>query len=279
MCLIVVAWQAHPEFPLVLAANRDEFFARPTAAADFWPDAPAILAGRDLAAGGTWLGLARAEDRSRATQWRLAALTNYRDPAQQRPDARSRGELTTAFLRADLGAFEHATALSKNCREYGGFNLLIASLGREGAGELAYCHNLAEALGQQAPASPQRLAPGIHAVSNSVLDTPWPKLQQARQQFAEALRLLPDSDAFNTAALALLADRQRAADADLPNTGVSLAWERVLSSIFVAAPDYGTRASTLLWIDRQGQASLLEVSFGPGGEEQQRRHFLLPPQP
>lgn len=273
MCLIVVAWQAHPDFPLVVAANRDEFFARPTAAAALWDDAPGLLAGRDLQAGGTWLGLAKTG--AVTPGWRFSALTNFRHPASQFPDARSRGELPTHFLASRQPAGEFAAELMATGTTYGGFNLLTANLSADGRGELAYCHNLSPLLGNQAPPSPQILTPGIHAVSNSVLDTPWPKLQQARAEFAHALEDLPDSVAFSKAALGLLADQQRAADAELPATGVPLKWERILSSIFVHSPDYGTRASTLLWIDRHGQANFREVTFGPGAEQTDDRQFKL----
>jgi uncharacterized protein with NRDE domain len=154
--------------------------------------------------------------------------------------------------------------------------LLTATLDDNGQGELSYSHNLSSLLAAATPHTPQILTPGIHAVSNSVLDTPWPKLQQARQQFAVALQQLPNTTAFTQAALTLLTDRQRAIDRDLPSTGVSLEWERVLSSIFVHSPEYGTRASTVLWIDRQGRASFLEIGFGPGGKRLTERCFTLP---
>lgn len=277
MCLIVVAWQAHPDFPLVVAANRDEFFARPTAAAALWDDAPGLLAGRDLQAGGTWLGLHRRPPGSSAAHftYRFAALTNFRHPASQFPEARSRGELPSRFLMAEASAYDFAHELSQSGQAYGGFNLLTATLNAAGAGELTYCHNLTDLLPAEAPPTPQRLVPGIHAVSNSVLDTPWPKLQQARERFANALEHLPDTGQFSQAALALLTDRQRATDAELPRTGVPLEWERILSSIFVHSPNYGTRASTLLWIDRHGQANFREISFGPDGVVTDERQFTL----
>jgi len=237
MCLILIAWQAHPDYPLVVAANRDEFFARPTAAAAFWPDAPQVLAGRDLEAGGTWLGASR--------QRRFAALTNYRGGGRQRVDARSRGALVADFLTSRASPVAYLTQLETSAAEYNGFNLVV------GDGEsLAYYSNRGD--GQ-----PRWLNPGIYGLSNHLLDTPWPKLASAKAAFAAALLALPANDLF----LDLLADQEIVPDTHLPETGVPLAWERILSAVFVCSENYGTRASTLLTIDRDGRTTLLERSF------------------
>jgi uncharacterized protein with NRDE domain len=237
MCLILIAWQAHPDYPLVVAANRDEFFARPTAAAAFWPDAPQVLAGRDLEAGGTWLGVSR--------QRRFAALTNYREGGRQRVDARSRGALVADFLTSRASPVAYLTQLETAAAEYNGFNLVV------GNGEsLAYYSNRGD--GQ-----PRWLKPGIYGLSNHLLDTPWPKLASAKAAFAAALLALPANDLF----LDLLADQEIVPDTHLPETGVPLAWERILSAVFVCSENYGTRASTLLTIDRDGRTTLLERSF------------------
>jgi uncharacterized protein with NRDE domain len=234
MCLILVAWRAHPDYPLIVAANRDEFFARPSAAAAFWPDSPDILAGRDLEAGGTWLGINR--------QLRFAAVTNYRDPANNQAGRHSRGSLTSNFLHSQASPNDYLAALAPN--DYAGFNLLVAD--RE---QLGYYSNIEKKVHQ--------LPAGIYGLSNRLLDTPWPKLVSAKQRFTAALASLPDEQAF----FALLADDELAPDEVLPNTGVSWEWEKKLSAIFVKSPDYGTRASTLLTVHHSGRTSLCERSF------------------
>jgi len=239
MCLIVVGWRAHADFPLLVAANRDEFHARPTAPAARWPDAPQVIGGRDLEAGGTWLGI--------TDTGRFAAVTNVREPGVA-PGARSRGGLTRDFLLSDTPAADYAARIAGS--EYSGFNLLLG----DGA-TLLYCSNR--------ESEARVLAPGIYGLSNHRLDSPWPKLQTARQRFAAALPGLPDENAF----FELLADKGIAADADLPNTGVPLAWERLLSAVFVQSPDYGTRASTVAWRRADGAIRLHERSFAPNGEQ------------
>ena len=241
MCLIVVGWRAHPEYPLVVAANRDEFYARPTADAARWPDAPDVFGGIDLEAGGTWLGIGR--------DGRFAAVTNVREPGAAKGRL-SRGLLTRNFLLSDRSAAEYAGAIDG--ADYAGFNLLL------GDGQaLWYLSN------RDGP--PRALPPGIYGLSNRSLDTPWPKLVQARTAFAEALRSLPDE----AACFALLADRSTVDDADLPSTGVPLAWERLLSAIFVCSERYGTRASTLVLQETTGHSTLIERSFDASGKETQ----------
>lgn len=238
MCLIVFGWQVHPEFPLVVAANRDEFFARPTRPAGHWPDYPQVMGGLDLQAGGTWLGISQTG--------RFAAITNVREP-QMPPGRQSRGALTRNFLISDLSATAYAKGIERN--DYAGYNLLL------GDGQsLVYCSNRT--------AAPQVLSAGIYGLSNHVLDSEWPKLVKAQQQFSVALESLPDETGF----FELLSDRSIAADQDLPNTGVALEWERLLSAVFVQSPDYGTRASTVVLQDNKGMIKLSERSFGPGGE-------------
>ncbi len=239
MCLILLAWQTHPDFPLVVAANRDEFFARPSAPADFWVEAPDILAGRDLQAGGTWLGVSRGQ--------RFSALTNYREGSRQRADAPSRGALVADFLAGESDPEAYLAALSKRGADYNGFNLFVGEGQR-----LGYYSNR--------NSGTRWLSPGIYGLSNHLLDTPWPKLSLAKTAFAEALTQLPASDAF----FELLADQEIVPDTHLPETGVPLEWERILSAVFVNSPDYGTRASTLLTMHRSGQTKLIERSFGQG---------------
>ncbi|UCV24811.1 MULTISPECIES: NRDE family protein [Azonexaceae] len=238
MCLIVVGWRVHPDFPLVVAANRDEFYARPTAPLGRWPDAPEVIGGLDLEAGGTWLGVSESG--------RFAAVTNVREPGMAK-GAQSRGGLTRGFLTARSSAAEYATEIDGN--QYSGFNLLL------GDGDtLVYCSNR--------DGQPRPLAPGIYGLSNHLLDSPWPKLLAARQRFAEALSRLPDESAF----FELLADQAIVADENLPSTGVPIEWERLLSAIFVKSESYGTRASTLVWQDAGGNITVHENSFGPNGQ-------------
>lgn len=250
MCLIVLAWQVHPDYPLVVAANRDEYFSRPTLPATFWPEAPDVLGGRDLQAGGSWLGISR--------DGRFAALTNYREGDAPRAGARSRGALVGDYLCGPDDAATHLADAAAHAGDYGAFNLLVGD--RERLGYLANRGPLGAP-----PAPPRWLPAGIHGLSNHLLDTPWPKLAAARTAFAAALRTLPDEGAF----FRLLADREIVADHRLPATGVPLAWERVLSAIFVAAPehDYGTRASTLLAVHREGSVLFVERRFDAAGRE------------
>ena len=241
MCLIVVGWQAHPDYPLVVAANRDEYLARPAVPAHWWTDAPALLAGRDLEAGGTWLGVSRGG--------RFAALTNYRDPTQHRPGTPSRGTLVRNCLTSDEETTEHLQRVATVSRNYAGFNLLLSDGKRLGIHE-------------STTGAVRLLEAGIYGLSNHVLDTPWPKVALARERFADALLQLPGEAFF----LEMLRDELPATDAQLPQTGLSREWERWLSSAFIRAPGYGTRCSTLLTMDRDGEVTLREWSWDEHGE-------------
>jgi uncharacterized protein with NRDE domain len=237
MCLILVAWQTHPAFPLVVAANRDEFYARPSAAVGPWAEDPRVQGGRDLQAGGTWLGVR--ED------GRFAAVTNVREPGAA-TGVRSRGFLPLDFLLGDQPPSEHLAAIDG--AQYSGFNLLLAD-----ADALWYCSN------RDGAARP--LAPGVYGLSNLLLDTPWPKLVTAKARFFSALGTLPALDEF----FAILADPEIVPDHSLPDSGVPLEWERLLSAVFVQSESYGTRASAVLTRDRQGAIRLNERRFGSGG--------------
>ena len=237
MCLIVVGWRVHPDFPLVAAANRDEFHARPTAVANFWANAPEVIAGRDLEAGGTWLGITRSG--------RFAAVTNVREPGAAK-GIHSRGRLTQAFLEGRQTPADHVGRIEMG--NYAGFNLLV------GDGQsLWYCSNRG--------AKPLELSPGVYGLSNHLLDSPWPKLLTARQGFAQAMTRLPDREPL----FGILADDEIVPDTELPDTGIPLDWERRLSAIFVRAEGYGTRASTVVVQSTDGSISFEERSFGPGG--------------
>lgn len=248
MCLILFAWQAHPDYPLVVAANRDEFFARPTAAADFRADAPDVLAGRDLQAGGTWLGVAR--------DGRFAALTNYRDPSHNKTDAPSRGELVSRFLSGGQTPRRYLADLENGAESYNGFNLLCGDLA-----ELGWFSNRG--------AGGRMLAPGVYGLSNHLLDTPWPKVARGKAALSAALPALPDEAPL----FALLRDERAAPDDALPRTGLSPEWERRLSAAFIRAPGYGTRSATVLLIDKTGKARFTEQTFLPDAVPGERREF------
>jgi uncharacterized protein with NRDE domain len=242
MCLILFAHRAHPAYPLVVAANRDEWFRRPTVPAGFWPDAPEVFAGRDLEQHGTWLGITR--------HGRFAALTNYRDPGANRPEAPSRGALVSAFLRARLPPAEYLEHLRGDAARYNGFSLLAG----DGA-TLCYFSNREGEI--------RSLAPGVYGLSNSLLDVPWPKVQSGKIRLAAAL----DGGPTATALLDLLDNTQFAPERELPNTGVGVDWERKLSSLRILADGYGTRSSTALLVGADGEVSFVERSFDEAGGE------------
>ena len=248
MCLILVAWRVHPDYPLVVAANRDEFFPRPTAPAAFWNDAPQVLAGRDLEAGGTWMGITR--DRC------FAALTNFRDPAQMRKDAPSRGRLVADFLTGSDAPQAYLEQISSYGSRCNGYNLLV------GNGESLWW---ASNMGGEA----RKLEPGVYGVSNHLLDTPWPKVGAGKTALAAAIDGLPDEQAL----FELLRDEGIHPDDALPRTGVPLEWERLLSSAFVKSPGYGTRGSTLLCVDREGWIAFDEQTWLPGAQRGERLRY------
>ncbi|WP_338522235.1 NRDE family protein [Pseudomonas batumici] len=238
MCLIVFAWRPGHAQPLIVAANRDEFYARPSLPLAQWPEAPRVYAGRDLEAGGTWLGI--------GAGGRFAALTNIRNPNQP-VGRRSRGELVARFLTEDQPAEDYLAEVRARSQEYGGFNLLV------GTADTLWHFNSHEG-------EPRQLTEGVYGLSNAGLDTPWPKLLKARAALSWELR-----DPRPEALLALLGDPTSAPLAELPDTGVGVATESLLSSIFIASPSYGTRASTVLIVHADGRRHLLERSFGPYG--------------
>lgn len=238
MCLIVFAWRPDHAQPLIVAANRDEFYARPSLPLAQWPETPQVHAGRDQEAGGTWLGI--------GANGRFAALTNIRDPHRP-PGRRSRGELVARFLTGEVPIDDYLAEVVERSPEYGGFNLLVGNM-----------HELWHFNARESEAV--MLQPGIYGVSNASLDTPWPKLLRAKAALSAAL-----DDPRPEALLALLSDPQTAPFAELPDTGVGLATETLLSSVFIASQSYGTRASTALIVHADGSRHLVERSFGPYG--------------
>jgi uncharacterized protein with NRDE domain len=245
MCLIVLSWKTSPAARLAVAANRDEFFARATAPAAWWPDTPSVLAGRDLAAGGTWLGVTRTG--------RFAALTNFRDmSAPKKAGAPSRGALVSEFLRGEESAREFLARLRAGSDAFEGFNLLVSD------GDEMWSFSNVEG-------EPVLLAPGVYGLSNHLLETPWPKVTAARERLAEAVAAEAAPQELEASLLALLGNRAMATDGALPDTGLPLAWERALSAAFVVLPGYGTRASTSVVVAKDGGVRFVELSFGHGG--------------
>jgi uncharacterized protein with NRDE domain len=244
MCLLVIAWQVHPRYRLVVAANRDEFHERPTEPMALWPPPDDLIAGRDLRAGGTWLGV----DRSR----RFGIVTNFRELQRPAPGAPSRGNLIPGYLRNPAPVTEYIHNLEAVAEQYSGFNLLLTD------------HDSLWYVSNRAPRFAQSLPPGIYGLSNELLDTPWPKLQRVRQRFDA---LINQADTLPEEALfAILADpTQAGVDDSLPDTGLSREWEQLLSSPFISNGEYGTRCSTLVRIDETGALTLNERRFGPQG--------------
>ena len=253
MCIAAFAWNPESETPLVLAANRDEFFARPTEPMHWWPDQQ-ILAGRDLKGNGAWLGVTRAG--------RFALLTNVRNPALRREDAPSRGGIVKDFLESTIPSSVFVAALAENAPRYEGFNALCGQANAESR-ELSFLNSV-ERVGK-------RLEPGLYGLSNASLDTEWPKLIRIKQGLRHALAER-DLSAQDVRLLRLLQNPTPAADRQLPNTGVPIEWERALGSIFINRDDYGTRASTILRVSG-ARASVAEVNYAPDASVTKRSAF------
>ena len=243
MCLILLAFRVHEHYPLIVAANRDEHHHRPAAAAAFWEDHPQLYGGRDLEKSGTWMGITRTG--------RFAAITNYRDgqPAPAAP--RSRGALVSGFLTGDRAAQDFIGEISPAQDQYGGFGLLAGNLEA-----LMFYSN------RGAPAT--TVAPGIHGLSNHLLDTPWPKIRHGAAALQTALTGIDESAMVSTLFDAL-GDRTAADDARLPATGIPQQRERELSPAFICGEHYGTRSSTVLLVHSSGDVLFHEKRYGPNG--------------
>jgi uncharacterized protein with NRDE domain len=246
MCLIVFAWQVIPAVPLIAAANRDEFYAREAAPAAPWPEQPHIYAGRDLKAGGSWMGITRAEKASVSP--RFAAITNIRAPHEHRADAPSRGHLVSDYLAGSMSPQEYIEQIRAGADVYNGFNLVIGN--RE---TLIWFSNK----GGDEPRNGRPLEPGIYGLSNALLDSPWPKVLKTKAQFASLLCLGAPDDAY----FEMLADTTRAPDLRLPETGVPLEMERMLSAVRIESPGYGTRSSTVVKLYADAPAVLHEMQI------------------
>lgn len=240
MCVIFFAYKVHPEFPLILLANRDEFYNRPTRKAGFWEDYPNILAGRDLVGGGTWLGVTKSG--------RFAAVTNYRDPSAP-TGTNSRGHLTADFLKSDESAENYLTEIFNKADQFSGFNLLIGEI-NSAKNEIFYFSNRSNKI--------TKLTPGIYGLSNHLLDTAWHKVKTGKEAFAE---LLNEDKISNESFFELLSDKTIAVDESLPDTGIGYEFEKKLSQIFIETPVYGTRCSTVLTFDSNFKTNFEEKVY------------------
>jgi uncharacterized protein with NRDE domain len=238
MCLILLGIKSHPDYKLIITGNRDEFYDRPTMKAAFWDEAPYLLAGKDLLGGGTWFGITKGG--------RIAAISNYRDPNSDKKEAPSRGRLVSDFLLGSDSPGSYLDGIKGEAEQYNGFNLVAGIKDR-----ISWYSNRGKGI--------KGLGTGIYGLSNHLLDTPWPKVMKGKSEFSGLITrpVLPGSDEF----FKMLTDSTVALDKDLPNTGVGLERERMLSPIFISSPDYGTRSSTLLFIDRDDRVTFIERTF------------------
>lgn len=241
MCLINFQLHTHPHYPLIVAANRDESYDRPTAPAAFWEDEPNILAGRDLLQFGTWLGITK--------QGRFAALTNYRDPAHMEPGKVSRGAIVRDYLTQDVSPLAFIQSLQETKDDYSGFNLIAGN-----PQQLLHYNNVQNEITE--------IIAGTHGLSNDSLNTPWPKVTKGKnllKSYVAGTDKLQIDELFN-----ILSNTDRAMDEDLPDTGVGLNLERQLSPLFIKTPLYGTRSSTVLLIDEDNQVTFVERTYNKG---------------
>lgn len=243
MCLIAFSYKQHPRYDLVFIANRDEFYQRPTRAAQFWQDYPGVLAGKDLKAGGTWMGITRSGS--------FAALTNYRDPEMKKENPPSRGQLVLDYLTGREDPASYLAQVDRRADKYDGFNLLTGTMDR-----LMYYSNKEKSI--------RKVPPGVHGLSNHLLDTPWKKVRDAKTGIQEVLdkQTIPVDELFE-----ILINDSVAGDEELPKTGLPADLERAVSPIFIKTGQYGTRSSTVLLVDKEGEVIFEERRFKPGTME------------
>ena len=242
MCMLLLSYQMHPGYPLVLAANRDEYYDRPTRPLDYWDDAPDILAGRDLKNQGTWLGLTRTG--------RIAAITNFREPALQNRNAPSRGLLVSNFSIGKESPERYLEHVKTIGHKYNGFNLIVG----DGAGMFYYSNRQNNI---------HRISSGVYGLSNRLLDTPWPKVKRGKAAFEAVISHHTKIDPENI--FSILEDKTRPSDDALPDTGYGLEWERLLSPIFISSSiyGYGTRSSSIILMEKSGKTTFWERTFTP----------------
>ncbi len=243
MCLIVFSYNSHPHYPLILLANRDEFYQRPTKTASWWDDFPHIIGGRDLKENGSWLAMTRHGE--------FAAITNFRDPFNIKKDVPSRGQLVLNFLNSDGTIHEFNKTLEENGATYNGFNLLYGDMD-----QIYYYSNQTNQV--------TSITAGIHGLSNALLNEPWPKVEKAKSKLAD---LSNGSNQFDLEkAVLFMNDTELALDDQLPNTGIGIEKERLLSPMHINIDGYGTRCSTIITIDNDSNVTFKEVSYLPKNE-------------
>jgi uncharacterized protein with NRDE domain len=264
MCLILFAWNSHPDYSLVVAANRDEFYERDTEGMAYWPEHPHILAGRDradvLGSPGTWLGFTKTG--------KFAALTNVRAPSEKNPDARTRGELSLMYLASKSSPTEFIQDNAKRFSQYNGFNLLMANFADPANAQMHWVSNrmfMGSNIRPRKVFPHQPLTPGVYGLSNAMLDTPWPKVNHRIAAFAQVIAMDNGSLKGAEQYLKVLADTRAASDHELPSTGVSKEWEKALSPAFIKTESYGTRSSTVLRVRKDGQFEMVERRFDATG--------------
>jgi uncharacterized protein with NRDE domain len=243
MCVIYIAFGQHPDHPLILLANRDENYARPSLAAAFWDDFPEIYAGRDLVGGGTWLGVSQSG--------RIAAVTNYRDPSAP-TGIISRGQLVADYLRSNENPHEYLEKVTQPGANYSGFNLIVGEISSR-SNQLFYCSNRGEDIIE--------LSEGIYGLSNHLLDTPWPKVEKGKKRLGN---LMDTGNANDERLFEILADETTAEDDALPSTGIPIEAEKAISAVFIRTPYYGTRGSTLVKFDKRFTWTFEERLAGEG---------------
>ncbi|HEX6982914.1 MAG TPA: NRDE family protein [Balneolaceae bacterium] len=240
MCLLVFSYKQHPAYDLIIAANRDESYSRPTRAAQFWDDFPEVLAGKDLKAGGTWMGVTK--------EGAFSAITNFRDSRLQKENPPSRGHLVLDYLKHPVDSNTYLKEVDGKADQYLGFNLLAGTVN-----QLGYYSNQQKKIRQ--------LEPGLYGLSNHLLDTPWPKVVTAKKSLEKAVR---NESISEQALFELLANERQASETDLPDTGIPKELEKVVSPIFIKSGRYGTRCSTILLIDKNGKVVFEERRFKAG---------------
>jgi len=251
VCLVNFHFQDYRFYKLIVVANRDEFYDRATATADFWEDYPDILGGRDLLHTGTWLGMTRGG--------RFAALTNYRDPNEGQRRF-SRGDIVRDFLAESDAPVHFIQKISNNKENYGGYNIVVGD-----GNHLFHYNNVLDEMNE--------ITSGTHSLSNHTLNTPWPKVAKGKKRLSEYVQSCPGEVAVNSL-FDIISDQTMADDLELPETGVGLEMERLLSPMFIKIPNYGTRSSTVLLTDKENHVTFVERTF-QDGEFQVENRFVF----
>ena len=242
MCLLLLAYKSHPNYKIILAANRDEFYKRPTLPLHNWKNHPELFAGKDLEGKGTWLGITKTG--------KLAAITNYRDMASIKKNAPTRGKLVTDFLMNKIPAEKYSDILIKTTKIYNGYNLIYGEINN-----LYYFSNLND--------KALKFSPGIYGLSNHLLDTPWPKVIKSKKKFS---KILEETIPSKYELFELLLDSEIFPEKELPNSGLSKELEKMVSPIFTSSDEYGTRSSSVILIDNENNVHFMEKSLNVNKE-------------